>query len=75
VERLTDRRLGSGDSVEFLGPAAVIVLDGEASVVAEGRTVGLSARSGTTLTGASTAAVRATSGAARVLILQVLPAN
>ena len=75
VERLTDRRLGTGDSVEFLGQAAVIVLDGEASVVAEGRTVGLSARSGTTITGATTAAVRATSGAARVLILQVLPAN
>jgi hypothetical protein len=75
LERLTDRRLSSGESVNFVGPGAIVVLDGQVSVVADGRTAGLSAQSGTTIAGGSEAVVKSESGSARVLIVQVLPGN
>jgi hypothetical protein len=75
VEQLTDRRLGAGDSVRVVGPAAIVVLDGQASITANGQATGLSAPSGTTITGRTEATVKSGSGSARVLIVQVLPVS
>lgn len=75
VARLTDRRLGSGELVHFVGPAAIVVLDGQVSVVVDGATKGLSARSGTTIAGGTEATVQSGSGTARVLVVQLLPAG
>jgi hypothetical protein len=75
VERLTDRRLGSVESVRVVGPAAIVVLEGQASIVADGRTTGLSAQSGATIASGTEATVRTGSGSARVLVVQVLPAS
>lgn len=75
LERFTDRRLGSGESVRFVGPAAIVVLDGQTSIVTDGRPARLSAQSGTTIAGGAEATVQSESGGARVLVIQVLPAN
>ena len=75
VERLTDRRLGAGDSVRVVGPAAIVVLDGQATITATGRTKGLSAASGMTIAAGTEATVQSASGSARVLLVQLLPAS
>jgi hypothetical protein len=75
VEQLTHRRLGAGESLRVVGPAAIVVLDGQASIVADGRTTGLSAQSGTTIASGAEATVRVESGSARVLVVQLLPAS
>jgi hypothetical protein len=75
VEQLTHRRLGAGDSVRVVGPAAIVVLDGNASIVNDGRTIGLSAQSGTTIGVGAEATVRVDSGSARVLVVQLLAAS
>jgi hypothetical protein len=74
TERLTYRSLASGESARLSGSAAIVVLDGEASVTADGRTSGLHAQSGVTIKGGSEATVEAGSGGARILVVQVLPA-
>ena len=74
TERLTYRRLASGESARLSGAAALVVLDGEASVTVGGSTTGLSAQSGFTIAGGEDATVRAGSQGARILIVQVLPA-
>ena len=73
VERLTDRTLGSGESARFTGPAAIVVLDGRASVTSGGRTSDLSAQAGVTIAGGEEASLRVGSGGARVLVVQLLP--
>jgi quercetin dioxygenase-like cupin family protein len=73
TERLTYRWLASGESAGITGPAAIIVLDGQASVTVGGGTTGLSAQSGFTIAGGADAAVQAGSQGARVLVIQVLP--
>jgi len=75
VERLTDRRLAPGESVPVGGPAAIVVLDGNASVFVDGVRSVLSARSGTTIAGGAEAVVKAESGSVRLLLVQVLPAG
>jgi quercetin dioxygenase-like cupin family protein len=75
LQRLTDRGLISGDSVRLLGPAAIIVLEGAASIAADGREMRLSAQSGATIPGGAEAKVESTSGSTRVLLVQVLPAQ
>jgi hypothetical protein len=75
VEQLTHRRLGPGDSVRVVGPAAIVVLDGNASILNDVRTIGLSAQSGTTIASGAEATVRVESGSARVLVVQLLPAS
>ena len=75
VEQLTHRRLASGESVRVVGPAAIVVLDGQASITANGRTTGLSAPSGTTIAGGTEATVQSGSGSVRVLLVQLLPAS
>jgi quercetin dioxygenase-like cupin family protein len=75
LERLTDRRLGSGESIRFVGPAAIVVLDGQASIVADGRSARLSTQSGTTVAGGTEMTVQSESGSSRVLVVQVLPAS
>jgi len=72
LERLTHRTLGSGESVLVTGPAAIVVLDGQASVTAAGRTSDLSAGSGATIAAGDQASVRAGSGSARVLVLELV---
>jgi mannose-6-phosphate isomerase-like protein (cupin superfamily) len=72
LERLTHRTLGSGESFQFNGPAAIVVLDGQASVTAAGRTTDLSAGSGATIAAGDHASVRAGSGSARVLVLELV---
>jgi len=73
TERLTYRSLASGESARLSGSAAIVVLDGEASVTTDGRTSGLHAQSGVTIAGGSEATVQAGSGGARILVVQVLP--
>ena len=73
VERLTDRTLGSGESARFTGPGAIVVLDGQALVTTGGRTSDLSAQAGVTIPGGEEANVRAGSGGARVLVVELLP--
>jgi hypothetical protein len=75
LERLTDRRLGSGESLRVVGPAAILVLDGQASIVADGRSARLSVQSGTTIAGGTEATVESGSGGGRVLVIQVLGAS
>lgn len=75
LERLTDRRLGSGDAVRFTGPAAIVVLDGHVSVVTAAGTAGLSAQSGATIAGGAEGTVQSGSGSARVLVVELLPAR
>jgi quercetin dioxygenase-like cupin family protein len=72
LERLTHRTLGSGESVQIKGPAAIVVLDGQASVTAAGRTTDLSTGSGATIAAGDQASVRAGSGSARVLALELV---
>jgi hypothetical protein len=73
VERLTDRTLRSGESARFTGPAAIVILDGQASVTNGGRTSDLSAQAGVTLAGGEEANIRAGSRGARVLVVELLP--
>ena len=73
LERLTDRHLGSSESVRFAGPAAIVILDGEVSVARSGVTADLTAQAGTTIAGGTEATIQARSGSARVLVVQVLP--
>ena len=75
VEHLTHRRLASGESVRVVGPAAIVVLDGQASITASGRTTGLSAASGMTIAGGTEATVQPGSASARVLLVELLPAS
>jgi len=75
VEQLTHRRLASGESVRVVGPAAIVVLDGQASIVVGGRATGLSAQSGATIAGGTEAMIQSGSGSPRVLVVEVLPAS
>lgn len=72
-ERLTYRSLASGESARISGPAAIVVLDGEGSVIVGERTTRLSGQSGVTIAGGVEATVQAGSQGARILIAQVLP--
>jgi hypothetical protein len=72
LEQLTHRRLSAGESVRVVGPAAIVVLDGQALVTAAG-TASVPAQSGTTIAGGTEATIRVESGSARVLILQLVP--
>jgi len=74
LEQLTHRRLGAGDSIRVVGPAAIVVLDGQALVSVAG-TAGLPAQSGTTVAGGTEATVRVEAGSARVLVVQLVPAS
>jgi quercetin dioxygenase-like cupin family protein len=73
-ERLFDQRLAPGASTRVSGPAAVVVLDGQVSVMLEGRQTALAAQAGVTVQSGTDATVQAGSGSARVLIVQLLPA-
>ena len=73
TERLTYRWLASRESAGITGPAAIVVLDGQASVTVGGTTTGLSAQSGVTIAGGAGATVQAGSQGARILVVQVLP--
>jgi hypothetical protein len=75
VEQLIHRRLGAGETIRVVGPAAIVVLDGQAAVITDGGTAGLSAQSGMTIAGGAEATVRVESGTARVLVVQLLPAS
>ena len=73
TERLTYRRLDSGESIRLSGPAAIVVLDGQVSVTTGATTTGLHAESGATIAGGAEATVRAVSGSARIVVVQLLP--
>ena len=76
VEHLTHRKLASGESVRVSGPGAIVVLDGQASIVADGRTTGLSAQSGgATIAPGTEVTIQAGSGSPRVLVVELLPAS
>jgi mannose-6-phosphate isomerase-like protein (cupin superfamily) len=72
--RLTDRRFGAGDAVRLAGPAAIVVLDGQISVVVDGRQTAVSAQAGVTVAGGTEATVQSGSSGARALVVQLLPA-
>jgi len=71
TERLTERSLRSGDSARVTGPAAVVVLNGDARIAAGER---IAERTGTTVAGGVEATVEAGAGGARVLIIELLAA-
>jgi hypothetical protein len=73
TERLAYRLLASGESARLSGPAAIVVLDGQASVTTGGTTKDLSAQSGATIAGGADATVQAGSQGARILVVAVLP--
>ena len=73
TERLIYRWLASGESFRLGGPAAIVVLDGQASVTTGGTTTGLHAQSGATIAGGAEATVQAVSGSARIVVVQLLP--
>lgn len=75
VERLTDQRLAVGGSVRVVGPAAVVVLDGGIGVIADGQQTSLSGQAGTTIASGTEVTIKSGSDGARVLILQLSPAN
>jgi hypothetical protein len=75
VEQLTHRRLGAGDSIRVVGPAAVVVLDGQVVIVDNIRTTPLPAPSGTTIADGAEATVRVNSGTGRVLVVQLVHAS
>jgi hypothetical protein len=75
VERVTNRRLSSGESLRVLGPAAIVLLDGQASIVADGRTTNLSSQSGATIRGGTEATVGSGPGSGKILVIEVLPAS
>jgi hypothetical protein len=75
LEQLTHRRLAAGESIRVVGPAAIVVLDGQAVITADGQTSNLSAQSGATIAGGVSAALRAESGSARILIVGLSPAG
>jgi hypothetical protein len=68
---LTETTLRSGGSLSVSGPAAVVVLDGQVVVIDGTRSSSLEAQSGTTIGGGVGATVRAASGGARVVIVEV----
>jgi quercetin dioxygenase-like cupin family protein len=72
TERLTTRTLLSGDSARVTGPAAVLVLHGNAGITTGGR---IAEGSGTTIAGGVEAKLEAGAGGARVLIIEVLAAG
>jgi hypothetical protein len=72
VERLTSRRLGSGQTAQFSGPGAIVVIDGHAAVTTGGRAADVSAQSGVTITGSDVATVRASPGEAWILVVELL---
>jgi quercetin dioxygenase-like cupin family protein len=70
-ERLTDQRLVPGASARFAGPAAIVLLRGEASLMVDGRRSDLRAEAGATVAGGKDATIESGSGGARILVLQV----
>ena len=73
VERLTNRHLAQSELARFSGPAAIVVLDGKVSVTTGGRAADLQAQAGITVAGGEEASVRADSGDARVLVVELIP--
>jgi hypothetical protein len=72
LERLTRRRLGSGQTAQFTGPGAIVVLDGQAVVTTGGHAAGVSAQSGVTIAGGDVATVRAGSGDVWILAVELV---
>jgi hypothetical protein len=75
VERMTSRRLGSGQTAQFSGPAAIVVLDGQAGVTTGGQAANVSAQSGVTIAGSDVATVRAGSGDVWILVVELQPSS
>jgi hypothetical protein len=75
LERLTSRRLGSGQTAQFKGPGAIVVIDGQAAVTTSGQAADVSAQSGVTMVGSDVATVRASPGDAWILVVELLPSG
>jgi quercetin dioxygenase-like cupin family protein len=75
LERLTSRRLGSGQTAQFTGPGAIVVLDGQAGITTGGHAADLSAQSGVTIAGGDVATVRASPGDVWILAVELLPSG
>jgi hypothetical protein len=73
IERLTYRWLASGESVAITGPAAIVVLDGQASLTTGGTSTDVPGQSGVTISGGMDASVMAGQQGARILVVQLLP--
>ena len=72
LERLTDQRLGATTSARFAGPGAIVVLDGEISVLVDGQQTSVAAQAGTTIAGGTEAIVQSGRGGARILVVQLI---
>jgi hypothetical protein len=75
LERLTSRRLSSGQTAQFNGPGAIVLLDGQAVVTTGGRSGKVSAQSGVTTAGSDVATVQASPGDAWILVVELLPSG
>jgi hypothetical protein len=75
VERMTSRKLDSGSTAQFNGPGAILVIDGQAAVTTGGRAADVSAQSGVTIAGSDVATIRASSGDAWILVVELLPSG
>jgi quercetin dioxygenase-like cupin family protein len=72
LERMTSRRLGSGQTAQFNGPGAIVVLDGQAAVTTSGQAADVSAQSGLAIAGGEVATVRAGSGEVWILAVELV---
>jgi hypothetical protein len=75
LEKLTSRRLVSGQTAQFNGPGAIVVIDGQAAVTTCGRAADVSAQSGLTIAGSDVATVRAGPGDVWILVVELLPSG
>jgi uncharacterized protein (DUF362 family) len=72
---MTSRLLGSGQTAQFSGPAAIVVLDGQAGVTTGGQAANVSAQSGVTIASSDVATVRAGSGDVWILVVELQPSS
>jgi hypothetical protein len=75
LERLTSRRLVSGQTAQFNGPGAIVVIDGQAAVTTSGRAADVSAQSGVSIAGSDVATVRAGPGDVWILVVELVPSG
>ena len=73
-ERLTLRQLGGGESARFAGAGAIVVLQGDISVLVEGRRSELHGQAGATIAGGTEATIQSGPGGATILVLEVFGA-
>lgn len=75
IERVTEHVLAADETLEVSGPAAVVLVSGEASLGADDRIEILSSGSGATIAPSTKGAIRAGSSGSEVLLIELLPGS